>query len=966
MALTSTLDAVNEKLAKTLGLMKEIEKSQEKINSGAAEVLKGTVGSSQGVGGGKQVADASFGKSKKKSKDAGDGNAMSGSLGNVPAAGGTGGGTGGSTKSSSSSSSSSSTTRTTEKSGTFSDIMAGSLAAFGAAAAGAYQGTPGVADAAAYKASTFLPAFTMAGKFNSKATDKRIFDAIGQGASGVFDAQGAASIAAASGFGFNMGKTLDNMLTASSFGYQMTGMSNQSAMKGQVALHQGTSGVSSKLAKIGIFTVGSNGKPKDMGEIVDDLWARFYGSKSAKISAEKFEADLAMGFLGADLAAGFGDQPELYTQIIALMRVKVKEGGRAGIRAGVATGKNSATEMAKKHGMTEYNTPTVASGMANSARSKNIAAGTEAGLMNAFVNSAYIIEDFNNAMVSLTETLGPVAGILYNMKGLQQGVGGSEVGQVVSSVVGAVTSGLKMFLAPGGAVTGPGTSTSDSIPAMLSKDEFVVNARAASIIGRDNLNAMNALGHDFGSAFASPTRHLATGGQAIVDYASQFVGKVDYIDSADTRAAGKVPNPENGWDCSTFTQYVLKKFGVNNAPGLSDGYLNFGTEVGTWKKGTFSISEAQAKGVQAGDLLVFDSEGGNPGPAGHVGFYGGNNDIIEAAGTGKGTRRASLSGWYTDRLVAIRRASGNTLSAPSGATLGDASTDGAGNTNILSGAPDNGARYKRDSKNLYKMASVGADLGLGVGSNSRKRDTAGMPSYMSSPSGGTPSGKTPAGTTGPVNVVVDNSLDQSGFASAILRGIGAPTSGVSLEAMMTWMRYEGGHWNNRFKYNPLNTSQNVSGDDDNDPLGKSHINSYDNWQEGVDATLANLRGVGGKYKPIINALVAGKSKADIYKAIEASPWGTHNLPSASHGLDLQMSKGGLVQTHQNELIFPAEPAQDLRIALREFVSHARKDSQPITINLKIDKASDEEAERFAKKVIKIVENNGRMDRLRSR
>jgi hypothetical protein len=217
-----------------------------------------------------------------------------------------------------------------------------------------------------------------------------------------------------------------------------------------------------------------------------------------------------------------------------------------------------------------------------------------------------------------------------------------------------------------------------------------------------------------------------------------------------------------------------------------------------------------------------------------------------------------------------------------------------------------------------------------------------------------------------VNVVVDNSLDQSGFASAILRGIGAPTSGVSLEAMMTWMRYEGGHWNNRFKYNPLNTSQNVSGDDDNDPLGKSHINSYDNWQEGVDATLANLRGVGGKYKPIINALVAGKSKADIYKAIEASPWGTHNLPSASQGLDLQMSKGGLVQTHQNELIFPAEPAQDLRIALREFVSHARKDSQPITINLTIDKASDEEAERFAKKVIKIVENNGRMDRLRSR
>lgn len=961
MALTSTLDAVNEKLAKALGLMKEIEKSQEKINSGAAEILKGTVGSSQGVGGGKQVADASFaGSKKKKSKDTGgDGNSMSGSLGNVPAAGGTGGGTGGGTKSSSSSSSSS-TTRTTEKSGTFSDIMAGSLAAFGAAAAGAYQGTPGVADAAAYKASTFLPAFTMAGKFNSKATDKRIFDAIGQGASGVFDAQGAASIAAASGFGFNMGKTLDNMLTASSFGYQMTGMSNQSAMKGQVALHQGTSGVSSKLAKIGIFTVGSNGKPKDMGEIVDDLWARFYGSKSAKISEEKFEADLAMGFLGADLAAGFGDQPELYTQIIALMRVKVKEGGRAGIRAGVATGKNSATEMAKKHGMTEYNTPTVASGMANSARSKNIAAGTEAGLMNAFVNSAYIIEDFNDAMVSLTETLGPVAGILYNLKGLQQGVGGSEVGQVVSSVVGAVTSGLKMFLAPGGAVTGPGTSTSDSIPAMLSKDEFVVNARAASIIGKDNLNAMNALGHDFGSAFASPTRHLATGGQAIVDYASQFVGKVDYVDSYNTRKAGKVPNPENGWDCSTFTQYVLKKFGVNNAPGVSTDYLDFGTEVGTWKKGTFKLSEAHDKGVQAGDLLVFDSESGADGPAGHVGFYGGNNDIIEAQGPGKGTRRNSLSGWYTDRLVAIRRASGNTLSAPSGATLGDTSTDGDGNTNTLAGTTSISARYVRDSKNLYSRDSKNLYQSINGGNYS---DLGG-----DDPSGAP--GKSPApldtGTKGKSKRTpkLMNVLKTAGFSGEDLR-----------EAWAVAMRESGG--------NP--TSHNTDRSTGDNSYGMFQINMLGDMGKDRDKKFRQyVKGYTGRdslFDPLVNARAVAymtqKGKNWFHWDIDESGYdgGSHapkyrewyaKYPGASQGLDLSMSKGGLVQTHQNELIFPAEPAQDLRIALREFVSHARKDSQPITINLTIDKASDEEAERFAKKVIKIVENNGRMDRLRTR
>ena len=950
MALTSTLDAVNEKLAKTLGLMKDIEKSQEKINSGAAEILKGTVGSSQGVGGDKQVAAASFGGAKKKkSKDTGgDGNSMSGSLGNVPAAGGTGGGTGGGTKAASSSSSSSSTTRTTEKSGTFSDVMAGSLAAFGAAAAGAYQGTPGVADAAAYKAATFLPAFTMAGKFNSKATDKRIFDAIGQGASGVYDAQSAASIAAASGFGFNMGKTLDNMLTASSFGYQMTGMSNQSAMKGQVAMHQGTSGVSSKLAKIGIFTVGSNGKPKDMGEIVDELWGRFYGSKSAKISAEKFEADLAMGFLGADLAAGFGDQPELYTQIIALMRVKVKEGGRAGIRAGVATGKNSATEMAKKHGLTEYNTPTVASGMANSARSKNIAAGTEAGLMNAFVNSAYIIEDFNDAMVSLTETLGPVAGILYNLKGLQQGVGGSEVGQVVSSVVGAVTSGLKMFLAPGGAVTGPGTSTSDSIPAMLSKDEFVVNARAASIIGKDNLNAMNALGHDFGSAFASPTRHLATGGQAIVDYASQFVGKVDYVDSYNTRKAGKVPNPENGWDCSTFTQYVLKKFGFKNAPDYTDEYLTFGEEVAK-------------EDMQPGDLLLWHS---NPKKqTGHISIYAGNGEHVHAANPLIDTVRNKISStyWNDYGLVSVRRPGANTLTPPAGSTLGETNTDTA------SDGPESGStnekvsnRYTKDSKNLYTRDSKNLYRSMNDGeySDLDQDKTSGSPGRLPEPLD--PGSKGKAKKTPKLM----KTLRAAGFSGEDLR-----------EAWAVAMRESGG--------NP--TAHNTNRNTGDNSYGMFQINMLGDMGKDRDKKFRQyVDGYTGRdslFDPLVNARAVAymtqKGKNWFHWDIDETGYdgGSHapkyrkwyaKYPGASQGLDLQMSKGGLVQTHQNELIFPAEPAQDLRIALREFVSHARKDSQPITINLTIDKASDEEAERFAKKVIKIVENNGRMDRLRTR
>lgn len=45
---------------------------------------------------------------------------------------------------------------------------------------------------------------------------------------------------------------------------------------------------------------------------------------------------------------------------------------------------------------------------------------------------------------------------------------------------------------PGGYVAGPGTGTSDSIPAMLSNGEYVITSQAVNRIGRDNLDAINA------------------------------------------------------------------------------------------------------------------------------------------------------------------------------------------------------------------------------------------------------------------------------------------------------------------------------------------------------------------------------------------------------------------------------------------------------------------------------------------
>ena len=51
---------------------------------------------------------------------------------------------------------------------------------------------------------------------------------------------------------------------------------------------------------------------------------------------------------------------------------------------------------------------------------------------------------------------------------------------------------MVLGLATGGYVTGPGTATSDSIPAMLSNGEYVINARAVQALGVGTMDMINS------------------------------------------------------------------------------------------------------------------------------------------------------------------------------------------------------------------------------------------------------------------------------------------------------------------------------------------------------------------------------------------------------------------------------------------------------------------------------------------
>lgn len=112
---------------------------------------------------------------------------------------------------------------------------------------------------------------------------------------------------------------------------------------------------------------------------------------------------------------------------------------------------------------------------------------------------------------------------------------------------------------------------------------------------------------------------------SVVSYAKQFLG-CKYV------YGGTSPS---GFDCSGFTQYVYKHFGVNLNRTAAAQYSN-GKSV---------------KNLQAGDLVMFGKSGIN-----HVGIYIGGNTFIHAANPSKGVRTDSMStGYYKTNYVGARR-----------------------------------------------------------------------------------------------------------------------------------------------------------------------------------------------------------------------------------------------------------------------------------------------------------------------
>ena len=117
-------------------------------------------------------------------------------------------------------------------------------------------------------------------------------------------------------------------------------------------------------------------------------------------------------------------------------------------------------------------------------------------------------------------------------------------------------------------------------------------------------------------------------GSSIVATAKQYLGyKYTYGGSS----------PSTGFDCSGFTSYIFRQYGIS---------LNR-TAAGQYSNGV-AVSRAN---LQPGDLVMFGKSGIN-----HVAIYIGGGQIIHASTPSTGVRIDSLStGYYNNNYVGARR-----------------------------------------------------------------------------------------------------------------------------------------------------------------------------------------------------------------------------------------------------------------------------------------------------------------------
>ncbi len=128
----------------------------------------------------------------------------------------------------------------------------------------------------------------------------------------------------------------------------------------------------------------------------------------------------------------------------------------------------------------------------------------------------------------------------------------------------------------------------------------------------------------------SNTSNTGLTGESVVAFAKKYLG-YKYVSGG--------ASPSTGFDCSGFTSYVYKNFGIN-----------LSRTSGAQASNGVAVSKSNLK---VGDLVIFNNSSNSA--IGHVGIYIGGNTFIHAANAKKGVITTSLSDSYYSRTYVTAR-----------------------------------------------------------------------------------------------------------------------------------------------------------------------------------------------------------------------------------------------------------------------------------------------------------------------
>lgn len=162
----------------------------------------------------------------------------------------------------------------------------------------------------------------------------------------------------------------------------------------------------------------------------------------------------------------------------------------------------------------------------------------------------------------------------------------------------------------------------------------ILNILLALLLGKilgnsDNSGNANNISSVPVTPISPNTANASTKGASIINSAQKYMG-VPYVWGGTTPA---------GWDCSGYTQYVMKENGITIPRTAAEQY----------SKGV-AVDKANLK---VGDMVFFTTY--KPG-ASHVGFYMGDGKFIHASSAAKQVTINSLSEeYYIEHYIGARR-----------------------------------------------------------------------------------------------------------------------------------------------------------------------------------------------------------------------------------------------------------------------------------------------------------------------